>query len=247
MMLSLRIAARELVSYFVSPIAYVVTVFFLVITGIIFTLIISSPSGMGGGPRAEIGGLAGTMAFLLLLSAPVITMRLFAEEKRLGTLELLMTSPVRDWQVVLGKWLGAIGLVVFMLLVSVEFPILIYKFAGSKPDLGPMVCAYIGLLLAGMAYTAVGTMVSSTTNSQVVAWIVSLVVLLVLWLIGWFEYSMASTSSNLSEAFTYISINKHFEEISRGVLTSKALLFFLSLTFFPLFLASRIVEGSRTQ
>lgn len=247
MMTSLRIAARELVSYFVSPIAYVVTVFFLVITGIIFTLTISQPGGMGGGPRAEIGGLAGTMAFLLLLSAPVITMRLFAEEKRLGTLELLMTSPVRDWQVVFGKWLGATGLVAFMLLVSIEYPVLVYVFAGSKPDIGPMVCAYIGLLLAGMAYTAVGTMVSSTTNSQVVAWIVSLVVLLVLWLIGWFEYAAASSSSNLTQVAVYVSINEHFRNVAEGVLTSKALLFFLSLTFFPLFLASRIVEGSRTQ
>jgi len=244
MMTALRIAAREFVSYFVSPIGYVVVVFFLVINGIIFTLSISQSQQP---PRAEMGGLAGTMSFLLLLCAPVITMRLFAEERRLGTLELLMTSPVRDWQVVLGKWVGAVGLVAVMLIATFEFPVVLYVFAEPKPDLGPIACAYLGLLLAGMAYTAVGTMVSSTTNSQVVAWIVSLVVLLVLWLVGWFEYAAASNKNVLTEVAVYLSVNEHFRNIAEGVLTSKAVLFFCSLAAFPLFLASRILEGLRTQ
>ena len=240
--------AREIRSYFYSSIAYIVLVFFLLVTGVDFYFQVSFMNQRAvpfSVQEAFFNSVFFWFAFILIF--PLITMRLFAEEFKLGTIEPLMTAPVRDWQVVLGKWLGAVGLIAAMLIATLEFPALLYVFAEPKPDFGPILCAYVGLLLAGMAYTAVGTMVSSTTNSQVVAWIVSLVVLLVLWLVGWFEYAAASNKNVLTEVAVYLSINEHFRNIAEGVLTSKAALFFLSLAAFPLFLASRILEGLRTQ
>ena len=246
----LLICRKELRSYFASPIAYAVMAIFGLIFGWVFfnasrdfvrfTLL----QAQEGGPVSvndsiirPLLGFAGTIGLFLI---PMITMRLFAEEKRTGTIELLLTSPVKDIEIILGKWLGALTLYACVLLMSIVNVALL--FAWGKPDLKPVLVGYFGLLLQGGCLLAIGTLISTMTKNQIIAGIATFFISLLLWLLSWFT---AFDNSVTAQVVNYLSIVTHFENFGKGVLDSKDVLFYLSLTFFSLFLTSRSLESLR--
>lgn len=229
------IAKRELVAYFTSPMAYVAMLFLLGILGLIFVL---STSQM---PRAEMSGMFHSMVFLSLLMCPVITMGLLAQETNSGTYELLMTRPVRDVEVIVGKFLGAFGLYLFMVIISLEFP-LIFEAYGS-PDWGQTLSGYLGIILAGAAFLAVGVFTSSVTSNQIAAWLLGTLLLLFFWLVGWIGMGGGGLIGDVAKS---LSSYEHFGDLERGIIDSKSIVYFLSLIGFFLFLATRSLESRRT-
>ena len=248
----LLICQKELKSYFASPIAYAVMAIFGLIFGWVFVnatrdfIRFSFQSQMmGGGGATNVNeqivrpllGFAGTIALFLI---PMITMRLFAEEKRMGTIELLLTSPIKDIEIILGKWLGAVLLYLCVLLMSMLNIALL--FAWGKPDLKPVLVAYLGLVLQGATLLAIGALISTMTRNQIIAGIATFFTCLLLWLLSWFT---AFDASWPAQVLNYLSIVTHFENFGKGVLDSKDVIFYLSMIFFSLFLTSRSLESLR--
>ena len=248
----LLICQKELKSYFASPIAYAVMAIFGLIFGWVFFnasrdfIRFSFQSQMmGGGGATNVNdqivrpllGFAGTIALFLI---PMITMRLFAEEKRSGTIELLLTSPVTDTQIILGKWLGAVLL--YLCVLAMSMINIAMLFAWGKPDLKPVLVAYLGLALQGGCLLAIGTFISTTTKNQIVAGGVTFFTCLLLWLLSWFT---AYDSTVPAQVVNYLSIVTHFENFGKGVLDLKDVVFYLSFIFFALFATSRSMESLR--
>lgn len=235
---TITIAQRELLSYFTSPMAYVITVFFLFFTGLIFTFSIYQP-----GARAELRGLLGSMVFLTLMVAPFLTMSLLAQERASGTLEMLLTKPVRDREVVLGKYFAALGFYVLMVILTFTYPLLMSKYGDF--DWGPAWVGYLGLILAGSAFLAIGIFASSLTRSQMASAGICLGVFLFIWLIGWVSYLVGGEGSLLSDVAKNISVFEVFGDFEKGMLDSKNVIYFLSLAIVSLFLAVRVLEMRR--
>ncbi len=230
------IAGKELRSHLTSPMAYVVVGIFLLLSGFSFIDYLA---------RTELGdtsirGFVDWGSMLLLLFAAVLTMRLMAEEKKLGTWELLLTAPVRDTEVVLGKFLGTLGILVAMLAFTLYYPILLAIF--GDPDIGPIITSYIGLFLLGSAALAIGLFASSLTANQIVAAVVSGAILFALWFVG-------MASSYLPEAVgrvvSTLSLSHHFSDFALGVIDTRAVVYYLSVIALFLFLAIRSLETSR--
>lgn len=234
----LTIAQRELQAYFTSPMGYVALLFFLGICGIIYVL---STLSMSGPPKADMTGMFHSMVFLSLLICPVITMALVAQETNAGTYELLMTRPVRDWEVVVGKYLGALALYLIIILITVEFPIIYAAF--GKPDWGQTIAGYLGIILTGMAFIAIGVFTSSLTSNQIAAAAMGIMLLLFFWLIGWLGSGASGTLATIVKS---LSVYENFQDFERGLISGKAVIFFLSLIGFFLFLATRSLESRRT-
>ena len=232
----LTIAQRELDAYFTSPMGYVAMFFFLGVCGLIYVL-----SSAMSTPKADMTGMFHSMVFLSLLICPVITMALVAQETNMGTYELLMTRPVRDYEVVVGKYLGALALYLVIILITAEFP-LIYGVFG-KPDWGQMMCGYLGIVLTGMAFIAIGVFTSSLTSNQIAAAAMGIFILLFFWLVGWLG---AGGSGVIGDVAKSISVYENFQDFERGILSGKALIYFVTLTGFFLFLATRALESRRT-
>ena len=248
------IAKREFKLYFSSPIAYIVMAMFAVVFGYFFT------SGLAYfmSYRAEILAQAGAsapplsvnqyviepalanMSFVLLFVVPTITMRLFAEEKRSGTIELLLTSPLRDYHLILGKWLGAVLLYSCLLLVAALNLSVLFLY--STPDWKPMLVALFGLLLMGGTMIAIGTFLSTLTSNQLVASALTFGVLLLLWVLNWISSFETST---LSRVLEYLAISPHFEQFSKGVIELKDLTYYFSAICLGLFLSKRSLEALR--
>jgi ABC-2 type transport system permease protein len=216
---TLAIAQRELQSYFVSPVAYVVTAFLLLITGYLFSLILVQSR------EATLRYMHSNLSVILLFVTPFLTMRLLAEEQRTGTIELLMTNPVREFEVVLGKYVGALFFLAFMLVFTLYYPALIYLLQGN-PDIGPMAGGYLGIVLQAGAFLAVGLLASSLTENQMISAILSFAVMLVLWLADNFATNLGAPARDI---FRYLSITQHFQDFSRGVIDTSHVVFFLSL------------------
>jgi ABC-2 type transport system permease protein len=248
----LLICRKELKSYFASPIAYAVLALFGLIFGFgfytatrDFVRFSFQSQMMGGGQTMNVNeqiirpllGFASTVALFLI---PMITMRLFAEEKKSGTIELLLTSPITDNQIILGKWLGA--LLLYLCVLGMSMINIALLFAWGKPDLKPVLVAYLGLLLQGGCLLAIGTFISTTTRNQIVAGGVTFFVCLLLWLLSWFT---AFDSSVPAQVVNYLSIVTHFENFGKGVLDSKDAVFYVSFIFFALFITSRSMESLR--
>ena len=247
MTIILAIARRELSTYFSSPIAYVIMSAFLVFTGLLF---IDSLSGafreasLRGFLAGEtFGGLLGesiNAAFVLLLLGPVLTMRLLAEESKLGTLELLLTAPVRDTEVVLGKFLSALVTMAILLVLTLYYPILLWAFA--SPDTGPILSGYLGLALLGAFFLSVGLFASSLSSSQIVSAVVGLVILLMFWFID----EAADFFSGLPEdILEFVSPRAHFTDFARGIIATETIIYLLSLTAIFVFLTIRSLETRR--
>ncbi len=246
------IARKEIKSYFASPIAYLLMAFFGLIFGFgfftatrDFVRFSFQSQMMGRGMPMNVNeqvirpllGFASTVALFLI---PMITMRLFAEEKRTGTIELLMTSPVRDWEIILGKWIASFWLYVCILAMSAINIGLLFAF--GKPDWKPVLVGYLGLLLQGGCLLAIGSFISTTTRNQIIAGGVTFFVCLLLWLLSWFT---AFDTAATSQVVNYLSIVTHFENFSKGVLDVKDVVFYLSMIFFGLFITSRSMESLR--
>ena len=248
----LLICKKELKSYFASPIAYILMAFFGLIFGFGFytatrDMVRYSFQAQMMGQMAQMNvneqiikpllGFASTVALFLI---PMITMRTFAEEKSRGTIELLLTSPVSDLQIILGKWFGAMALYICVLAMSmINIGLL---FAWGKPDLKPVLVAYLGLLLQGGCLLGIGVLISTMTKNQIIAGGVTFFVCLLLWLLSWFT---AFDTTAAAQVVNYLSIVTHFENFSKGVLESKDVIFYLSMIFFSLFLTSRAMESLR--
>ena len=216
---TLAIAQRELKSYFVSPVAYVVTAFFLLIAGYLFSLILLQSN------EATLRYLQSNLSVIWLFVTPFLTMRLLAEEQRTGTIELLLTNPVRDAEVVAGKYLGALVFLFFMLAFTLYYPALIYLLSG-RPDLGPMAAGYLGIVLQAGAFLAVGLLASSLTENQMISAILSFAVLLVLWLADAVSNNLGSP---VRDIFKYLSITQQFNDFPRGIIDTSHVVYFLSL------------------
>ncbi len=246
----LLICKKELKSYFASPIAYAVMALFALIFGWLFSgyihyfaqasmqaMMQQQPMNVNEGIIRPMLGFASTISLFLI---PMITMRLFAEEKKSGTIELLLTSPVRDIEIILGKWLGSLLLYTCVLGMSAINVALL--FAWGKPDLKPVLIAYLGLILQGGCLLAIGTLISTMTKNQIIAGGVTFFVCLLLWMLS---IATAFDSSVTSQVLNYCSIVTHFENFSKGVLDSKDVVFYLSMIFLALFLTSRSMESLR--
>ncbi|MCL6543705.1 MAG: ABC transporter permease [Bryobacteraceae bacterium] len=243
---------KELKSYFASPIAYLLLVVFALIFGYIFYagVAIFVTRGLesqmfGRGMPMDMNEWVirpwmMNMSVIGLFMIPMITMRLFAEEKRSGTIELLMTSPVRDTEIILGKWFAALTMLVILLAVPALN--LGFLFAYGKPDWRPIVVGYLGLLLQGGALLAIGTLISTMTRNQIIAGGATFAVCLLLWILDWVStYETAAWAKVVS----YLSVVTHYEPFSKGVLDSKDVIFYLSVIFLGLFLTARSMESVR--
>lgn len=228
------IARRELASYFVSPIAYSVGSAFLFITGFLFYMILLT------GREASLRFLHSWMAFLLLIFAPVLTMRLLAEEHRSGTLELLLTSPVRDGEVVVGKFLAAYGFFLAMLMPTFYYLLLLMRF--GNPDVPAALVGYLAVGLLGAAVLAIGVLTSALTQNQVVAAVLGIALCLGIWFL---DAGANVAPANVSNFLRYVSFPSHYLDLLRGVIDTTHFVYFLSLTLGALFLATRVVEARR--
>jgi ABC-2 type transport system permease protein len=225
---------RELRAYFDSPVAYIVITGFLLLTGWFFA------TNFFVAGQADLRSVLGVIPFLFILFTPAMTMRLIAEERKSGTMELLVTMPIQDLAIILGKYLAAVALLAAMLLPTLLYPITV-SFFGDM-DAGPVIGGYVGLILMGAAYLAIGTFGSSLTDSQVVAYILSLLTVFVFFL---FDKVLFLLPNWLVTPVEYLAIEYHFQNISRGVIDSRDLIYYLSLTGLALFLAARSLAARR--
>ena len=249
------IAGKELRSYFVSPIAYVVLTGFLLLGGWFFfnllarfNFLLSIYSAMRS-PEAQtrlnlndfvIAPLLHNLSVILVILVPVITMRSFAEEKRTGTYELLMTSPLSITEVVAGKFLGALAFLIVMLGLTGIYPLILLLY--GNPELGIIAAGYLGLLLLATAFLTVGLLTSSFTENQIIAAVSCLVLLLLLYVISW----PADTAGPvLGAVLKYVSLTEHFGEMVKGIIDTKDLVYFGSVILLALFLTQRSVESVR--
>lgn len=246
------IARRELYSYFVSPVAWVLLTIFAFLSGLFSYIIAASfvrfslegqMSGQGGPMNLNeqvIAPLFSNIAVVGLFLIPLISMRLFAEEKRQGTIELLVTSPVHDVEIVLGKWLSAVIMYASLLVVLLlDFSFL---FIYGSPDWKPVVTGLLGILLQGACLLALGTFISTTTRNQIVAGAVGFALALVLWILNW---TTSFGNSDTVQVLNYLSIVSHMDSFSRGVIDTKDLVYYLSMIFLGLFLTTRSLESLR--
>lgn len=246
------IARRELYSYFVSPVAWVLLTIFAFLSGLFSYIIAASfvrfslegqMSGQAGPMNLNeqvIAPLFSNIAVVGLFLIPLISMRLFAEEKRQGTIELLVTSPVHDVEIVLGKWLSAVIMYASLLVVLLlDFSFL---FIYGSPDWKPVVTGLLGILLQGACLLALGTFISTTTRNQIVAGAVGFALALVLWILNW---TTSFGNSDTVQVLNYLSIVSHMDSFSRGVIDTKDLIYYLSMIFLGLFLTTRSLESLR--
>ena len=233
------IAAKELYTYFVSPVAYFVLFIFMAVSGFFFSWILLTRSVNSAPSALVMESVFGIISFLLLFFAPAMTMKLFAEERKSGTIELLLTSPITDVEVVLGKFLAGWTLLMIMLLLTLLFPLLITPFGAS--DIGPIISGYLGLLLLGSAFISLGVMISSMSKNQIVSALTSFGILLFLWVVG----SLSNRWGGLGDLLAYLSLTEHFQDFARGVVSLKHAVYYLSFTTVCLFITVKSVESSK--
>jgi gliding motility-associated transport system permease protein len=248
----LAIAHRELRAYFASPIAYIVIGFFALVFGwfysnsLVYVVRQGVQAQMGMGPAAMnvnqqlIRPLILNVTVIFLLLLPLITMRIYAEEKRSGTIELLLTSPLTDLEIVLGKFLGALALYAVMIgLTLIHFLLL---FAFGNPEWKPLATAYLGLLLFGGCFISLGLFISSLTKNQIVAGAATFCVFLLLWTTDWISDNLGPTGQAITK---YLSMTDHLDDFVKGVIDTKHLVYYLSFIAFGLFLTVRSVDTER--
>lgn len=244
---------KEMRLYFVSPIAYAIFAIFALISGwffynvFAFYALVSMRAAMNPMLGRDLSVAEGVLrplfsniSVIMLLMMPILTMRLFAEEKRSGTIELLLTYPVRDGEVLLGKYLAALAVFVGMLGLTLVYPALVLWTADL--EWGPLATGYLGLLLQGAAFIAVGLLISSLTENQVVAAVATFGTLLIFWVISWAADAAGPT---LGQILAHISLTEHFDSFGKGVIDTKDVIYYLNLTVLSLFLTLRSLESKR--
>jgi ABC-2 type transport system permease protein len=244
---------KEMRLYFTSPVAYVIIAVFLLLAGYFFYSIFSffTMASMQAAMNPQMGRdlnvtdsvvrpLFSNVSVILLLLVPLITMRLFAEERRAGTIELLLTYPVRDGAVLIGKYLAALSLYVLMLALTLAYPLMLFYFA--RVEWGPILTGYVGLLLLGAAFIAVGIFASSLTENQIIASMTTFGILLIFWVIGW---SADFAGGTWRTVLTHLSLIEHFDSFGKGVFDTRDVLYYVNFTIVALFLTQRSLEFRR--
>ena len=244
---------REMKSYFVSPIAYTVLTIFLLISGWVFAgnleyivqaTMMQAQYGQGSQP-IDVPGIVATSLlqatrFMLLFIIPMLTMGLFAEEKKRGTIELLLTTPVSHCQVIAGKYMASLTFLLLLLLSNVItiLPLFIY----GQPDWKPILSGFLGIFLYGMTLAAIGLFISTLTENQIVAVILTFGATLILWIVDYISSSMTGVTKNVVD---YLSILNHLEDFVKGVVDTSHVIYYVTFTFVGLFLAYRSLESMR--
>lgn len=235
---ALAIARRDLTSLFVSPVGWVVAGIFTFLVssfGFYFTVI--------AGQQASMDGVFGVITtFLVPVLIPLLTMRLLAEERAQGTLELLLTSPVRDWELTLGKWLGGFAFYVMLLAITLVYVALL-RFYRSDLDFGLVAATYLGLVLVGAAAVAIGLLMSSLTRNQIIAFFMAMTVLLVVWYAGYIIGYFVAPPANLF--FSYVGGFNRYQTFTLGEASVRDVLYWISLAVFALFMTERVLSSRR--
>jgi len=249
----LAVAGKELRAYFHSPIAYLVMTVYTAICGFVFysstaffviqSFRMQAMGGMGMPPISLNENiirpiLAGVLTVVLLILIPLITMRLYAEEKRSGTIELLLTSPLTDLEIILGKFLGS--LVLFAILEALTFIYFTVLFIYGNPNAKPLIANALGMLLYGAALLALGMWISTFTKNQIIAGAVGLATFLLLYLLDWVS---AYSTSAVGQVMSYLALTTHFDNFSKGVIQLSDVVYYLSVVMLGLFLTARSVEA----
>ena len=229
------VAWKEIQIYFSSPTAYIIGTIFLALAGFFFVRDLGEPF-----PEASLSAFFQGATIVLVLLAPVLTMRLMAEEQKLGTIELLLTSPVRDWEVVVGKYVASMVFLLGTLALTLYYTVLLVVYA--DPDPGPIYAGYLGLVLYGAAALAVGLLASTLTSNQIVAAAVAMGILLVLYFAEAASGSLGTTASNI---IGQVGIKSHFDDFERGVIDTRHVVYFICFIAFFLFLTIRALEIRR--
>ena len=248
----LAIYKRDLKGYFFSPIAYVVIGLFLLVNGIFFYVLLSSFLEYSYAVMIQRQGYPinvnllmirpffQNMSVIVLFVIPMITMRSFSEEKKSGAMELLLTSPLTNWQLILGKFLASFTL--YFVMVMVTFLFMVFLFIWGNPSLVPILISYLGILLMGLVLVALGNFISSLTENQIVAAVGTFGATMFLWVIG---FAGDFAGKVFGEIFKYLSIVNHFDDFSKGVFDTNHLVYYLSLTFLMLFFTYQSIESSK--
>ncbi len=231
------IAGRELGSYFKSFITYVVLALFLVVIGVVFSLVV-----LNGFTTDLRQTLFVPMFQVLLLMTPLMTMRLIAEERRSGTIELILTSPVRDWELVIGKFLGGMGFFAAGILGTLFYPLVLTMFA--TPDFGVLLSGYLGMILFAGAAVSIGLMASTLTSNQIIA-AASTFALLMFLGFGLIEFTGDLFGPEVGAATRYAALSTHFGDFGKGILGTSNVVYFLSVIAASLFIATRALESRR--
>lgn len=237
------VAWKEIQIFFLSPTAYIVGLIFLFLTGVLFVWDLGDPF-----PEASLdtfflgppGFITTGTSLVLVLLAPLLTMRLIAEEAKLGTIELLLTSPVRDWEIIIGKYTAS--LVFFLALIAMTSFYVILLFVYASPDPGPIYAGYLGLILYGAGALAVGILASTLTNNQIVAAVVAMGILLVLFFA---DEAFKAVGGDFGGLIGEIGTTAHFYDFARGIIDTKHIVYYLSVIAFFLFLSVRALEARR--
>lgn len=236
------IAEREYKHFFISPIAYLVALTILLFLGIRFYIIILASAMQQYAPTVP--DVVGPLFMLLIFTVPAISMRLLAEESKNGTLELLLTAPVRDWEVVVGKWLGGFLFLLTVIAITWFFPAILNQIIEPGIDQGLMVTFYLGIALVAAAFVAIGVMASSLFSNQIAALFATLGLLFVLLLIG--DSSQVMGAAGANSLLGYLDIDNHFYgSFMTGVIELKDVVYYLSVTALALFIGSSVVEMRR--
>jgi ABC-2 type transport system permease protein len=254
----LAIYRREMSSYFVSPIAYVVIGFFLFIAGLFFSVILTGvmeqsfrmqmqAQRMGPPPDMDVPSMVirsfiGLIATLALFLTPMLTMGVYAEERRRGTMEMLMTSPITEFQIVIGKFFATYTLYLLMLAPTLIYQVVMSRYSDPPMAWRVMWAGYLGVFLLGAALIALGSFISSLTENQIVAAVVTFVAFLLLWVM---DLWVRGASTTMGEVFRYLSILQHYDTFAQGVIDTSSIIFYLSLAVLGIFLTLRSLDSMR--
>ncbi|HXT86767.1 MAG TPA: ABC transporter permease subunit [Verrucomicrobiae bacterium] len=250
---------KEMIHYFVSPVAYVVVCIFLVLSGVFFNSILSDvirysyeagmqSMQMGGGafnvdvPSMVLRGFLGLLGTIILFLTPMLTMGVYSEERKRGTMELLMTSPITDAQIVIGKFLASFTLLVIMLIPTVFYVIFMFGHADPAPPWRMIAGGYLGVLLLGAMLLALGSFLSSLTENQIISAVLIFGISLLLWLLDIFSQN---GSDKFAQTLHYAAVLQHYDPFVRGVVDTTGLVFFGTWIFFGIFLTMRSIESMR--
>lgn len=247
----LAITRKELEQYFASPVAYIVVGLLMFILGFFFQIYLRqymsqvAASAQYGGEGIDLSQslmrpFFANEAFFFLIIFPMLTMKLFAEEKKMGTYELLMTSPISITQLVLGKYFGVLTLMLTILVLLMIYPATLLVF-GGRPDLGPILTGFLGLFLLGAAFVAIGLFTSSLTESQIVAAVLCFVFLILFWIINYF----IPGESWYGKALQYVSIYQRFDDFTKGILNLNDVFYYVSFEFVGLFITGIVLQSQR--
>ncbi|MGB3562227.1 MAG: ABC transporter permease subunit [Thermoanaerobaculia bacterium] len=240
----LAIMDREIRAYFFSPLAYIVAAFLLLVNGMVFWLIVSflnNPQAQFGAPLELFFGQTIYFWLVLMFVAPVLTMRLLSEERRSGTIEVLMTAPINEAQVVVGKYLAALIFYCFLWLPTLTYAGIVAYY--SEVDWGPVAAGYLGVFGVGALFLSVGLFASALTRSQLVAAILTFALLIPLFTFGLLENLF--NNATMKQAFSYLNLWQHMEEFSKGVVDTRHLVYYLSATVLFIFLSAKALEAKK--